>query len=286
MKFNETMNSWTLKLKNGTEALGIRREQNNDSAHLMDLGQMAWADYFGWIYGDRATAYHADGIACDEVMWRGYWDTKINELANYSSLEEIIDTCYAWIERVDQRLGEQGQEFITQAFWDQAQLYQDGVWGETAFMSSREQYGDRVDDRNKTVWYEAMNWTDIVADLYNQGIRNRSYIWAAFYDRYNSESLEYAIATYLMAKPNQCLSLGFHPQPVYDGGYPANLAGYSIKTIEEELISNSKYFDLELGDAKGLMELKFSNGNPYYQREFANGIVIVNPFHAQLAGFN
>ncbi|MHA1339405.1 MAG: hypothetical protein ACTSRZ_04230 [Promethearchaeota archaeon] len=281
VKFNSTMHNWTLKLKDGTEAFGIRRKPNNPNAHIMDLGNEDWADYFAWIYKNRSLLFHADGVAIDEVMWQGYWDTNIKDLRDYSSIEEITQTCYDWLQRVHQKIG---LEVITQAFWDEAQHYQDGIWGEKAFSSSF-QYGGPVDDRPSDVFYENMTWQERVENIVKHGALNRSYIWATWFDPNSKSSLEYAIATYLMGKPNNCRTVVFHPQPVLDGGYPDNICGYSISNVKKYVEIYKKYFDLELGDALEPMQLVEGDGGSVWQRTFENGIVLVNPYHAYLPGF-
>ncbi|HMF33013.1 MAG TPA: hypothetical protein VKK79_16435 [Candidatus Lokiarchaeia archaeon] len=281
VKFNDTINSWTLKLKNGSETIAVRRDSPTSNTHVMDLGQMGWADFFAFIYSQRVNAFHADGVAIDEVMWRGYWGTQVSDLRDYTSLDQIIATCYAWLARLR---ADTSMEIITQAYWDEAQQYQNGVWGETAFRAGG-QYGDRVDDRNETVWYESNTWQGIVANLASAGERNRSYIWGAWYDRADPSALEYSVATYLMAKPNNCVSLGFAPQPIYAGGYPANLAGYSVKTMQEEVANHPEFFNLQMGDALGPMQQIQGIGGLAYQRNFTNGIVLVNPYHAAVPGF-
>ena len=128
--WNATKESWTLKLKDGSEALGVRRTSNDSLAHLMDLGNMAWADYYAQLYNSRTQAYHANGVAIDEVMWEGYWGTDINNLQNYSLVSQITQTCYDWLSRVH---NDSSMEIITQAYWPKAQQYQNGIWGELSF---------------------------------------------------------------------------------------------------------------------------------------------------------
>jgi hypothetical protein len=282
VKFNETMHSWTVKYLNGTEALGVRRDSHSSNAHLMDLAKLEWADYFAWIYTKRAQEYHANGVAIDEVMWRGYWGTKYSELQGYSDTEHMKQVCLNWLARLRSQTS---MEIITQAFWAEPMQYQDGVWGEIAFRSGGN-YGERVNDKRAEVWYESMNWLEIVENMKGIAEANKSYIWAAWYERDNSEALEYALATYLMGKPNNTTKLVFHPHPIYDGGYPANLAGYSTHTVQQELIRNSKYFDIELGQASSsFYKVSRANGS-YFQRNFTNGIVLVNPYRANVPGFS
>ncbi len=281
LKFNDSMNEWTLKLRNGTEATGVRRG-SEANAHLMDLGKSEWADYFAWIYTRRAAEYHADGVAIDEVMWNGYWDTEISELRDYTSIDQIKATCYSWLARLDSQTN---MEIITQAYWPAAQVHQNGTWGEISFRSGG-QYGDRVDDQNATVWYESMAWKQIIEDMETQAAQNKSYIWAAWYEQNSTDALEYAIASYLMGKPNNNTKIAFHPQPIYNGGYPANLAGYSVQTVQEEVAAHPEYYGLEMGDATGPMFEVQGNGGRVWQRNFTNGIVLVNPNHAFLPGFD
>nr|MDO8109463.1 hypothetical protein [Candidatus Sigynarchaeota archaeon] len=284
VKFNDTMLGWTLKLKDGSEAIGINRKNSTDAAHVMDLGKMEWADYFAWIYTNRAKQYHADGLAIDEVMWRGYWGVDLATLRDYTSLDEIEATCYQWLARVDQKTD---LEVITQAYWPEAQESQDGVWGETAFG-----YVGRSlpDDRYNVVWYEANNWEGVVHDLEAKGQQNDTYIWAAWYHQDDPAEREYAVATYLMGKQNGILSVGFHPQPIYGAGYDpdvaghpgTNFAGYSVRTAIDEVQSHPELFDLELGDAAGPMYLLSAPGGQYWRRDFENGIVVVNSFHQSI----
>ncbi|MEX2717661.1 MAG: hypothetical protein Q6370_015285 [Candidatus Sigynarchaeota archaeon] len=285
VQFNATIHGMTLKLANGSEAIGVRRTSNNDSAHLMDLGNVAWADYFAWIYENRSKQFHANGVAIDEVMWQGYWDVDKKNggvpLRDYTSPEQVRATCYAWLQHIDAKMS---VEIITQAFWPEAQIYQQGVWGEIAFRAGGP-YGRRVDDRPASVWYDIapMNWMDIVANMYDIASRNKSYIWAAWYEPGDMKGLEYAIATYLMGKPNNCTCLVFQPHPGY---YPEqNLVGYAVRTVKDEVEAHPELFDIELGDALGYMELRAGIGGHYYQRTFQNGIVIANPFHPHVAGF-
>ncbi|GAB4331615.1 MAG: hypothetical protein Kow0069_39210 [Promethearchaeota archaeon] len=282
VQFNDTMREWTLKLADGSEAIGVRRKSDDDVAHLMDLGDAGWADYFAAIYGARVEQFHADGVFVDEVMWRGYWGVDSSELRDYSSTADVTASCYDWLARVRSRLD---CEFVTQAFWDEAQEYQDGVWGEIAFRAGG-QYGDRVDDVNRSVWYEKMDWKGIVDNAAKHAALNRTYVWAAWYPRDDEGALEYAVATYLMAKPNGAEYLAFHPQPVFDGGYgdAGNLAGYSVETAAAEVAAHPEFFELELGDALGAPRLVDAGGGKVWIREFQNGLVLVNPFRARVPG--
>jgi hypothetical protein len=279
--FNETMLNWTLKLKDGTEAYGVRRGKGDNVSHLMDLGNMEWAEFFGKFFNERAKNFHADGVAADEVMWNGYWGTNEADLRDYSTIAEIKESGYRWLQKVDENME---VELMTQAFWDEAQQYQQGIWGELAFRAGGA-YGGRVDDRMQNIFYESLNWTGIVDNMFRMASANKSYIWAAWYNRDDPEALEYSIATYLMGKPNNCTWLGFHPQPVYNGGYPANLAGYDMSTVRDEVNRNRKYFDLELGQSLGYMFEIEGKGGKAWQRNYDGGIVLVNPYHAQIPGF-
>ncbi|MHA1679810.1 MAG: hypothetical protein ACTSUE_02305, partial [Promethearchaeota archaeon] len=291
VKFNATMYDWTLKLSNGSEATGVRRDSISSKAHLMDLGRMEWADYFAWIYENRVNQFHADGVAIDEIMWRSYWNTEIENLANYSSVEEVTATCYQWLERIDQHIS---SEIITQAFWDEAQEYQQGVWGELAFKSGSAPepgkpnrqagpYGSPTSNEQGGVFYETMNWQEVVNNAYNISSRNESYIWAAWYESGDVEGLEYAIGTYLMAKPNNCKSLVFQPHPGY---YPQDgIVGYAVQTTKEEVEAYPEYFNLELGDALGTMVEVNGIGGKVWMREFENGYIYCNPNLASLDGF-
>jgi hypothetical protein len=279
--FNETMLNWTVKNNDGTEAYGVRRGPGDPYTHLMDMGSEGWAKFFAWFFDQRAREFHANGVTADEVMWRGYWGTSYDQLRDYESDEDMKAACYQWLRIVDENME---SEFMTQAFWPEAQQYQQAIWGELAFRCGGA-YGGRADDRQQNVFYEYMNWMQIVENMYSMASANKSYIWAAWYNRDDPDALEYAIGTYLMGKPNNCTWLGFHPQPVYNGGYPANLAGYDISTVKEEIDNHPEFFDLEMGLALGNMTLQKGFGGQYWQRNYENGIVLVNPYHAQIPGF-
>jgi hypothetical protein len=293
MQLNTTMRDWVLKLENGSDALGVRSESYNDDAHLMDLGDMDWADYFAWIYQNRCIEYHADGVAIDEVMWKGYWnvdtldddrgnDYNNNELlADYKTIPEITATCYQWLERIQSKMS---VEIITQAFWDSAQDYQDGIWGEASFRAAG-QYGDKVDDINSSIFYEGMTWHEIIENMKYHGEQNRSYIWAAWYNETDPTSLEYAIGSYLMGKSNNRTCLVFHPQDISGGTYPTSLVGYSVKNVMNQLERHKNLYDLEMGDALGDMREVYGIGGKAWRRDFENGIVFVNPHHSFIPGF-
>lgn len=280
--WNSTMHEWTLKNKTGQEIYGVRHGPNSPYDHIMDMGSEAWAEYYAWFFDQRCEDFNLDGMAADEVMWRGYWGTDEADLHDYSNVEQITQTCYLWLQRVDSRMQ---HELITQAYWSEAQQYQQGVWGEIAFRCGG-QYGGRVDDRKQVVFYESMDWEEIVENMVEIAGNNKSYIWAAWYKQNNTEDLEYALGTYMMGKPNNNTYLAFHPQPVYNGGYPANLAGYDIRTVINEVNKYPEYFDMELGDALGPMYKINGNGGPAWRRDFERGIVFVNPYHAHIPGFD
>jgi hypothetical protein len=83
-------------------------------------GSEAWAEFYAWFFDQRCEDFDLDGMAADEVMWRGYWGTDEADLRDYSSVEEITQTCYLWLQRVDSRMQ---HELITQAYWSEAQQY-------------------------------------------------------------------------------------------------------------------------------------------------------------------
>ena len=143
-----------------------------------------------------------------------------------------------------------------------------------------------MDDREAVVWYDSMNWQEIVENMMTMGEENRSDIWAAWYNQNDPAALEYCIATYLMGKVNGCTSVVFHPQPTYDGGYPYNLAGYSLDTVRQEINNHPEFFNLQMGNALGPMVLMNGIGGQYWERNSTNGIVLVNPFHAYVPGFD
>jgi hypothetical protein len=214
----------------------------------MDFGNAEYAEWFAHEQIRKAKEVGADGVAVDEIMWKGYWGMQDPEnfgddpedYRDYKSVDEITQSCYKFLSIVYPIMKAADVELITQAFWEEAQQYQDGVWGETSFRAG-DDYGDRDDMDSGIVWYEKMNWLEIVQNLRTIGGKNKSYIWAAWYKQDNMEQLQYALATYMMGKPDNSTCVTFQPQPIFDGGYGScstcNLAGYSVGSRTADSIS-------------------------------------------------
>jgi len=262
----KSMSDWVIRNKDGKEALGIRRGYDGDPNHMMDLGNKEYAEFFRNFIIEHATQYHADGVAIDEVMWKGYWGVDIKDMMNYTSVEEIRKTCYEWLERIKTN---NPKEVIHQAFWPEAQQHTDGIWGEASFRSSF-RYPFEYE-----IFYEDMNYSEIIRSLTDLGAEDETYIWAAYYEHDKPEELEYAIATYLLGKKGN--HVVFQPHPVKDGGYPNNLSGYSIQTCIEEYENNKQYFDIELGEPVGDFYTQKINGRKIWIRYYTNGAVFSNP---------
>jgi hypothetical protein len=143
------------------------------------------------------------------------------------------------------------------------------VWGEASFHSWFR------DGHDYQIFYETMDYNEIVKTISSYGLKGETYIWAAYYDINNPEQLEYSIATYLLGKNGD--HVVFQPQPVYDGGYPNNLAGYDISTCIKEYERNNTVFDIELGSPLGEFYTEKVNGVKIWVRKFTKGIVYCNP---------
>jgi hypothetical protein len=260
------MSDWVVRNKAGKEALGIRRESDADIHHMMDLGNKDYAEYFRKLIIDHANEYHADGVAIDEVMWNGYWGVDIRDMRDYSSVEQVRQTCYDWLKRIKEN---NPKAVIHQAFWPQAQLHTDGVWGEGAFYTWFRAGTDYE------IFYNTMDYKQIVENIAEHSRRNETYVWAANYKRGDAKELEYALATYLLGKSGP--SVVFHPHPGYDGGYPNNLAGYDISTVMEEYDRYKALFDVELGNPVGDMYTEKMGRSQVWARKYENGIVYCNP---------
>ncbi len=261
-----TMSGWVVRDKNGKEAIGVRRGYDNDLNHLMDLGNEDYAAYFRDFIISHTNQYHADGVVTDEVMWEGYWGLDIKDMRDYSSVEQITQTCYDWLERIKTN---NPKEVIHQAFWSQAQQYTNGIWGEVSF------YSWFRDNAAYPVFYEKINYSEIVDAIRSYGHRGETYIWAAWYDQNDPAELEYAVATYLLGKSGDYVV--FQPQPIYNGGYGNNLAGYDIGTSIREYETNKNILDVELGDPIGDYYYEKHNFKNIWVRKFTNGIVYCNP---------
>jgi hypothetical protein len=262
----KTMSNWVVFDKNGKEALGVRRTSDQDPNHLMDLGNVDYANFFRNFIIDHTKKYHADGVATDEVMWNGYWGLDVSDMRDYSSVEQITQTCYDWLERVKSN---NPKEVIHQAFWPEAQNYTNGIWGETSFFSWFR------DDHEYDIFYETLNFNNIVETIKTYSQRGETYIWAAFYNQNDPVQLEYCVAAYLLGEDGNYAV--FQPQPVYDGGYPNNLAGYDISTSIGEYERNKAIFDVELGAPIGEYYVTNIQLRNIWARKFVNGIVYCNP---------
>ncbi len=267
----KSMQGWVLKYKNGEEATGIRRKKTDSNAHIMDLGSAQWADFFK-KYAAKLTKERAvNGVAIDEIMWEGYWGANREQLAKYTSVDQISDSCYEWLKRIAIR-----HEFdiIHQAYWDQAQQYANGIWGELAFYAWED-----TEHSSRSVFYKKMNWEQIVKNLEQYSSGRRTYIWAAWYKRDNKEQLLYSLATYLLGKQSD--SAVFQPQPLYGSATapnPNNFAGYMLDTMMQEYEKNRNLFDVELGaPTEKVTKISTNDGGQYWRRKFAKGLVVCNP---------
>lgn len=261
-----TMSEWVVKHKGEHEAYGVRREIENDADHLMDLGNPEYAKYFRNFMIEHANEYHADGVAIDEIMWNGYWGLDVKDMKDYTSVDQITKTCYDWLETIKEN---NQKEVIHQAFWNEAQEHTNGVWGEAAFYSSWR------DGHEYEVFYKDLDYRGIVDKVSEFGRKDETYIWGSFYFRDEELHLEYAVATYLLGKTGE--HVVFHPQPIYDGGYPNNLGGYSLATLMQEYESRRNIFDVELGNPVGDFYTEKIHGRTIWVRQFEKGMVYVNP---------
>jgi hypothetical protein len=261
-----TMSDWVVRAKGDYEAYGVRREVEGDTDHLMDLGNADYAKYFRKFMIEHADEYHADGVAIDEIMWNGYWGLDVKDMKDYSSVDQIRQTCYNWLETIKTN---NSKEVIHQAFWPEAQEFTNGVWGEAAFYSSWR-------DGNKyEVFYEDMDYGEIIKTVSEFGKKDETYIWASYYWRDEALHLEYAVATYLLGKAGE--HVVFQPQPIYDGGYPTNLGGYDIGTVISEYEERKNILDVELGNPVGDFYTEKIHGRKIWIRQYEYGIVYVNP---------
>jgi hypothetical protein len=232
----------------------------------MDLGNVDYANYFRNFIINHTQQYYADGVAIDEIMWEGYWGLDVKNMRDYSSVSQIQQSCYDFLERIKK---ENPKEAIHQAFWPQAQQYTNGIWGEISFY-----YWFR-DNASYPVFYNSMNYSEIVKAIETYSEAGKTYIWAAWYEQNNSTELEYAVATYLLGKKGNYVV--FQPQPIYGGGYGDNLAGYDINTGMDEYEKNKNIFDVELGTPLEDAHIELINFHSVWVRKFTNGIVYTNP---------
>jgi len=260
----ETMSEWTLKYTNGQEAIGLRRENGSSPNHVMDMNNKEYADFFKNYITDHAQEYHADGVFIDEIMWQGYWGINTIDLKDYNSDKDYNNASLNFLKRI----GENSTiEIIHQAFWDEAQQYTHGVWGEYAFKFNFYR-------NDNYIFYRNMTYDEIIQKSLELSSRNETYIWAAWYRLDNSKDFEHVLSTYLLGKGSN--SVVFQPHPIFGNGYGSqgNLAGYDIKTFENEYNKYKKYLDVELGNPVGDPE---KNLDGIWVRIFENGMVFSHP---------
>ena len=260
----ETMSEWTLKHTNGQEAIGLRRESGSSASHVMNMNNEEFGDFFRNYITNHAQEYHADGVFIDEIMWQGYWGISTANLRDYDSAEDYNDASLNFLKRIGEN---RSIEILHQAFWDEAQQYSDGVWGEHSFeynFTRNENY----------IFYRRMTYDEIIQKSLEISSRNETYIWAAWYRMDNSKDFEHVVATYLLGKGSN--SVVFQPHPIFGNGYgsPGNLAGYDIKTFENEYNKYKQYLDVELGNPVGDPE---KNLDGIWVRIFENGMVFSHP---------
>ncbi len=269
------MTQWVVRYKNGEEAVGLRRASADSKAHIMDLSSIEYADYFRTSFSNLVNERSVNGIAIDEIVWQGYggmsWGVKNpGLLANNRSIGQSYEIAYQWLHRITTP---HEFEVITQAFWDEAQKYSDGVWGELAFFAQED-----AQDKSRWIYYKTMNWEEIIRNMEQISSKGKTYIWAAWYARDDRSQLEYSFATYLMGK--QSNSIVFQPQPLFGGSTapnPANLAGYNIDTVRMEYEKNKKLFDIEMGEPLESATKVTKEGIYYWRRNFTRGLILCNP---------
>ncbi len=278
---NETTENWVLRLNDGSPADVVRA--NPPSSYEMDFGNAEFAQWFAEVQIQRCNDFGADGVAIDEIMWDGYWGMEDmsnygedpKDYRDYTSVDEIRDSCYSFLQRIHSVMEPAGVEIISQAFWPAAQQYQDGIWGETAFKAC---WQERTMDLPNQIWKEIcpLTWEGTVKNIIDAG--NRSYIWACWYNWEDMTELEYGISTYLMAKQNGQFNVGFHPFGYQEQhGWPSSINGWNATVVQLAIENHPEYFDIEMGDALGEMVRHDQQDGYYWRREFENGIVLVNP---------
>ncbi len=286
---NETTEQWVLHLNDGSPADVVRA--NPPESYEMDFGNGDFAEWFARNQIQRCVDFGADGVAIDEIMWDGYWGMEASsnygddptDYRDYKSLKEIRQSCYDFLRRIHGVMNPAGVEVISQAFWPEAQQYQDGVWGETAFKAC---WQDWTTDLPNHIWKDICNltWEGTVRNIIDAG--NRSYIWACWYNWENMEELEYGISTYLMAKRNGQSNVGFHPFGYQEPhGWPSSINGWNASVVQAAIERHPEYYGIEMGDALGEMEQVIQHDGYYWRRDFENGMVLVNPHLPTIHGF-
>jgi hypothetical protein len=262
----QTMSNWVLFNKMGKESTGVRRGYDTDLNHLMDLGNRDYAAFLREFIINYTGKYHADGVAIDEIMWNGYWGVDLKNLRDYSTVDQIRQTCYDWLQRIKSN---NNSEVIHQAFWADAQTHTNGVWGETSF------YSWFRDGHDYDIFYRTMTFGEILGAIKAYSQKGETYVWAAWYDQDDPDQLEYCVATYLLGKEGDYTV--FQPQPIYGGGYPNNLSGYDVGMCISEVEKNRAILDIELGPPIGDLYTEVVNKRQIWIRKFAGGIVYCNP---------
>lgn len=260
-----TMSSWVVRTLDGNEAIGVRHVSHDSKFHLMSHSSQAWADFYRRHYGQAVAELGADGVAIDEIMWKGYWNVKSDSIQGIRNTDDVTQACYQWLSRIG---SDRKFEIIHQAYWDSAQVLSDGIWGEMAFQS-------HFSDQWRVIWYRAGTWKDVVENLDRISSLNRTYVWAAWYDRDSIGQFKYCLATFLMGLNGRYAV--FQPQPRYGKGYPSNLAGYDLATLMKEYEKYQTLIDVDLGTVAGKAKEVATEEASYWFRPFTKGFVLCNP---------
>lgn len=259
-----TMSDWTLKNNNGEEVMGLRRRSEDSKNHVMDMKNQEYRDFFGKYITEHAHEYHADGVAIDEIMWEGYWGIETDEIQGYDSKEDYYNASLGFLQALD---SVSTTKIIHQAFWDEAQDYSNGVWGEGAFKY-------HYNRKKKNVFYKGMNYGEVVNNLLKVSSRKDAYIWSAWYRENNLEDLKYAVATYLLGKGSNTAVLQLQPL-VQEGEKASQKRFYDLSEFQEEYRKHKEYLDVELGNPVAKPEQLKDRG--LWLRKYEKGIVVAYP---------
>lgn len=262
----DLMSDWVLKYKNGKEALGVRRTHDVDVDHLMDVGNKNYIKFFRDFATNYVKKYNADGVIIDELLWFGDWNIDFDRIVQYESMQEMRIQNYNWLQGVAEN---NHANIMHKASWPKAQLHTDGLWGEIAFT-------DDVRIDSNVVSYDNLSYQEILDLMGSYGQSDLPYLWAAWYEEFDTESLGYVISTYLLGREGDSIFLQLHPKngPPYSNG---NLQGYSLENHISAVERNKKFIDLNLGKPLAKAKSDTLNGYELWSRNFKNGVVYSLP---------
>ena len=271
------MSAWTLRDRQGRE---VPPPQQN--SHWMDFANLDWAAHWQAQMATQVKAFGAFGAVISELPVA---NTAVGDnLAKYRTPSALADATSEWLRAVktgnrffvipsalgfDRVAGHAtlptppGTERanLRGSLWDEYYPVSDGAWDEGFLLPY---WTDEIpSEAVREMRLEAAD---------RAGTYGQTYIAAGAY--HNAAELEFLLASYLLVARRQGRMV-FQPMPI-SPLYDRDDAGRSFAVFKQQVISRRAYFDVPLGNATRERRLIVGMDTRVWEREYANGIVLVN----------